>query len=80
MTTSLQQCQVSRDLLNIGSDLKWSAVELTRIAERLAAAGNNSDAQAVIRMIQLFKQDEARLSSLAQSLVREREELMGVQV
>lgn len=77
--TSLQQCQVSRDLLNIGSDLKWSAVELTRIAERLAAAGNNADAQAIIRMIHLFRQDEARLGSVAEFLLRERQEVSGVQ-
>lgn len=34
-----------RDLQGIASDLKWSAVELVRIAERLSVVGNEADAQ-----------------------------------
>lgn len=41
---------LKRDLQGIASDLKWSAVELMRIAERLSLAGNEADAQAVLRM------------------------------
>lgn len=40
-----------RDLQGLAADLKWSAVELVRIAERLSQAGNEPDAQALHRMI-----------------------------
>jgi hypothetical protein len=43
---------LKRDLQGIASDLKWSAVELLRVAERLSQAGNEADAQAVLRMLQ----------------------------
>lgn len=56
---------LKRDLQGIASDLKWSAVELMRIAERLSSAGNEPDAQAIYRMITLFQSDEARLQSHA---------------
>ena len=56
---------LKRDLQGIASDLKWSAVELMRIAERLSLAGNEPDAQAIYRMITLFQSDEARLQSHA---------------
>lgn len=61
---------LKRDLLGIASDLKWSAVELMRIAERLSLAGNEPDAQAVYRMIALFQSDEARLQSHATEIAR----------
>lgn len=54
---------LKRDLQGIASDLKWSAVELKRIAERLALAGNEPDAQAIYRMITIFLEDEARLNA-----------------
>lgn len=54
-----------RDLKGIASDLKWSAVELMRIAERLSLAGNEADAQAVLRMCQVFQDGEDRLSGYA---------------
>ena len=38
---------LKRDLQGVASDLKWSAVELLRVAERLSQAGNEADAQAV---------------------------------
>ncbi|HJR28157.1 hypothetical protein [Pseudomonas citri] len=60
---------LKRDLQGIASDLKWSAVELMRIAERLSLAGNEPDAQAIYRMITVFQSDEARLQSHAAGIV-----------
>jgi hypothetical protein len=57
--------QIRRQLYGISSDLKWSCVELLRIAERLEAAGNSPDSQAIHRMIQNFQQGELRLSEIA---------------
>ena len=54
---------LKRDLQGIASDLKWSAVELKRIAERLTLAGNEIDAQAIHHLITIFKADEARLNA-----------------
>lgn len=56
---------LKRDLQGIASDLKWSAVELMRIAERLSQAGNEADAQAVLRMCTVFHADEDRLAGYA---------------
>ncbi len=56
---------LKRDLQGIASDLKWSAVELMRIAERLSLAGNEVDAQAVLRMCTVFHADEDRLAGYA---------------
>ncbi|MBW1249924.1 hypothetical protein I7860_24925 [Pseudomonas tolaasii] len=56
---------LKRDLQGIASDLKWSAVELMRIAERLSLAGNEADAQAVLRMCTVFHADEDRLAVYA---------------
>lgn len=53
---------LKRDLQGVSSDLKWSAVELVRIAERLSHAGNGPDAEALRRMISIFQQDEKRLN------------------
>lgn len=50
-----------RDLQGLASDLKWSAVELMRIAVRLSEAGNEADAQAVIRICQVMQAGEDRL-------------------
>ncbi|WP_260319916.1 hypothetical protein [Pseudomonas sp. JAI115] len=61
---------LKRDLQGMASDLKWPAVELTRIAERLSSAGNDSDAQAIYRMITVFQSDEARLQSHAAEIAR----------
>lgn len=44
-----------RDLQGVAADLKWSAVELVRIADRLSQAGNEPDAQALHRMIKVFQ-------------------------
>lgn len=56
---------LKRDLQGIASDLKWSAVELMRVAERLSQAGNEADAQAVLRMCTVFHADEDRLTAYA---------------
>lgn len=53
------------DLQGIASDLKWSAVELIRIAERLSLAGNEADAQAVLRICTVLHDGEGRLSCYA---------------
>ena len=56
---------LKRDLQGVASDLKWSAVELLRIAERLSLAGNEADAQAVLRMCTVFHDGEDRPAGYA---------------
>ncbi len=56
---------LKRDLQGTASDLKWSAVELMRIAERLSLAGNEADAQAVLKMCTVFHADEDKLAGYA---------------
>ena len=56
---------LKRDLQGIASDLKWSAVELKRIAERLSQSGHEADAQAVLRMCTVFQAGENRLVGYA---------------
>lgn len=56
---------LKRDLQGVASDLKWSAVELMRIAERLSLAGNEADAQAVLKMCTMLQADEDRLTGYA---------------
>ena len=56
---------LKRDLQGVASDLKWSAVELLRVAERLSHAGNEADAQALLRMCAVFHADEVRLTAYA---------------
>jgi len=53
--------ELHRDLQGLANDLKWSAVELMRIAVRLSEAGNETDAQAVIRICQVMQAGEDRL-------------------
>ncbi|MDH0640180.1 hypothetical protein N5D52_24945 [Pseudomonas sp. GD03860] len=53
--------ELSRDLQGLASDLKWSAVELMRIAVRLSEHGHEADAQAVIRICQVMQAGEDRL-------------------
>ena len=53
--------ELRRDLQGLASDLKWSAVELMRKAVRLSEAGNEHDAQAVIRICQVMQAGEDRL-------------------
>jgi hypothetical protein len=65
MTLDKPNQDLKRDLQGIASDLKWSAVELMRIAERLSLAGNEADAQAVLKMCTVFHADEDRLAGYA---------------
>lgn len=65
MPLSQPNQNLKRDLQGIASDLKWSAVELTRIAERLSQSGNDLDAQAVLRMCTVFQAGEDRLAGYA---------------
>lgn len=55
--------ELRRDLQGLASDMKWSAVELMRIAVRLSEAGNEADAQAVIRICQVMQASEDRLAA-----------------
>jgi hypothetical protein len=65
MTLTKPNQDLKRDLQGVASDLKWSAVELMRIAERASLAGNEPDAQAIMRMITIFHNDEDRLTAYA---------------
>lgn len=65
MTLTKPNQDLKRDLQGIASDLKWSAVELIRIAGRLSVAGNEADAQAVLRMCTVFHDGEDRLVGYA---------------
>ena len=56
---------LKRDLQGIASDLKWSAVELKRIAERLSQSGHEADAQAVLKMCTVLQAGEDRLAGYA---------------
>ena len=58
-----------RDLQGLAADLKWSAVELVRIAYRLSQAGNEPDAQALHHMIAMFQREESKLSSIVTEIV-----------
>ncbi len=60
-----------RDLQGLASDLKWSAVELSRIAERLSLSGHEADAQAVLRICQVMHAGEDRLQQHADNLQSE---------
>jgi len=71
--------ELARDLQGLAADFKWSAVELMRIAERLSLAGNEPDAQAILKMIMLFQADEEKLAGYVDEVregrvVRERSE------
>ncbi|WP_238938702.1 hypothetical protein [Pseudomonas typographi] len=68
MTLSKPNQALRRELQGTASDLKWSAVELMRIAERLSMAGNETDAQAVIRICQVMQDGEDRLERLAEEV------------
>jgi len=57
--------ELRRDLQGVASDLRWSAVELLRIAEQLRLTGNDVDAQATKRLCELFQGDEQRLMGYA---------------
>ena len=65
MTLTKPNQELRRDLQGLASDLKWSAVELMRIADRLSQAGNEPDAQAIIRICAVMRAGEARLEARA---------------
>lgn len=60
--------ELRRDLQGLASDLRWSAVELLRLAQQLRQAGNEVDAQAVERLCSLFQGDEEKLSGYAEEV------------
>lgn len=62
MTLTKSNQELRRDLQGLANDLKWSAVELMRIAVRLSESGNEADAQAVIRICQVMQAGEDRLA------------------
>lgn len=64
--------ELKRDLQGVASDLKWSAVELMRIAERLSQSGNEADAQAVLKMCLVFNAAEDKLAALVEDVKDER--------
>jgi hypothetical protein len=72
MTLKKPEQDQKRDLQGIASDLKWSAVELLRVAERLSLAANEADAQAVLRMCKIFQADEDRLTAYVAEIAGER--------
>jgi hypothetical protein len=60
--------ELRRDLQAVASDLRWSAVELLRIAEQLRQAGNDVDAQAALRLCDVFQSNEGRLAGYAEEV------------
>jgi hypothetical protein len=68
MWLSEDENQLRRDLQGVASDLRWSAVELLRIAEQLRLAGNDVDAQATQKLCELFQGDEERLAGYAEEV------------
>ncbi|WP_339492421.1 hypothetical protein [Pseudomonas rhizophila] len=68
MTLTKPSQDLKRNLQGIASDLKWSTVELMRIAERLSLAGNEPDAQAVLRMCTVFHDGEDRLAGYVEEV------------
>jgi len=68
MSLGKTEQDLKRELENIASDLKWSAVELKGIAQRLEHSHNQPDAQALFRMITIFEKGEARLKRYAEEV------------
>ena len=68
MALNKEEQELKRDLQGIASDLKWSAVELKRIAERLSQSGHEADAQAVLKMCTVFHAGEDRLAGYAEEV------------
>jgi hypothetical protein len=79
MTLNKPNQQLRRDLTGSASDLKWATVDLLRIAERLSLAGNESDAQTLLKICVVFQASEDKLAGYADEvrdgrIVRERAE------
>ncbi len=60
--------ELRSDLQNLASDLRWSAVELKGIAERLNQTGNEVDAQLLLKTCQVLETAEERLSIYAEEV------------
>jgi tRNA G26 N,N-dimethylase Trm1 len=60
--------ELQRDLQSVASDLRWSAVDLKRIAEQLRQSGNEADAQTVLRSCEVLQSDEERLQLYAKEV------------
>ncbi|MBK5417514.1 hypothetical protein [Pseudomonas sp. TH31] len=57
--------ELQRDLQSVESNLRWSAVELLRLAEQFRQVGNEVDAQVALRLREVLQGDEERLKSYA---------------
>lgn len=68
MSLGKTEQDLKRDLDGIALDLKWSAVELKGIAHRLEESGNQSHAQALLRMVDVFERGESRLKLYAEAV------------
>ncbi|QJI40588.1 hypothetical protein HKK52_06545 [Pseudomonas sp. ADAK2] len=60
--------ELHRDLQSVESDLRWSAVELLRLAEQFRKAGNEVDAQAALRLHKVLEGDEELLKTYAEEV------------
>jgi hypothetical protein len=60
--------QPSQRPSRLAADLKWSAVELVRITERLSQTGNDLDAQTLHRMIKMVQIEEAKVNTIAEDV------------
>lgn len=69
--------ELRRDLQAIASDLRWSAVDMKAIAQRLDQAGNPADAQMLLRMCEVFEKTEMRLASYANEVKAHKINLTG---
>lgn len=63
MTLGKPNQELSRDLQAITSDLKWSAGDMMRIAERLGGTGNEPDAWALLKICKILQAGENKLNS-----------------
>ena len=72
MALNKPEQDLKRDLQGVASDLKWSAVELKRIAERLSQSSHEADAQAVLKMCAVFQAGEDRLAGYADEVTEGR--------
>ncbi|MFF7709161.1 hypothetical protein [Pseudomonas sp. NPDC007930] len=68
MSQNKPEADLKRDLQGIASDLKWSVVELKRIAERLDSTGNQTDSHALRRMIEIFQRGEVQLNQYVEEV------------
>lgn len=57
--------ELRSDFQNLASDMRWSAVELKAIAERLRQTGNEVDAQSLLKTCQVLETAEERLALYA---------------